>query len=62
MRYSLTPYIGRSAALVIALAPALAFAQQQAGAGAGPAAAQAAGPHKRGEVTGGGPAAPPHDA
>jgi outer membrane receptor protein involved in Fe transport len=32
MRYSLTPYIGRSAALVIALAPALAFAQQQAGA------------------------------
>ena len=25
MRYSLTPYIGRSAALVIALAPALAL-------------------------------------
>ena len=44
MRYSLTPYIGRSAALVIALAPALAFAQQQAGAAPDqpPAAAQAA--------------------
>lgn len=44
MRYSLTPYIGRSAALVIALAPALAFAQQQAGAAPDqpPAATQAA--------------------
>ncbi len=42
MRYSLTPYIGRSAALVIALAPALAFAQQQAAAEqAATAAAQA---------------------
>jgi outer membrane receptor protein involved in Fe transport len=41
MRYSLTPYIGRSAALVIALAPALAFAQQQAGAAAEQPAAKA---------------------
>ncbi|MBW8900101.1 MAG: Plug domain-containing protein, partial [Massilia sp.] len=42
MRYSLTPYIGRSAALAIALAPALAFAQQQGGTATEPPAATAA--------------------
>ena len=52
MRYSLTPYIGRSAALVIALAPALAFAQQQAGAAAEPSAAKADEPNNVVIVTG----------
>jgi outer membrane receptor protein involved in Fe transport len=52
MRYSLTPYIGRSAALVIALAPALAFAQQQAGTAAEQPAAKADEPNNVVIVTG----------
>ena len=52
MRYSLTPYIGRSAALDIALAPALAFAPQQAGAAAEQSAAKADQPNNVVIVTG----------
>ncbi|MDB5916454.1 MAG: TonB-dependent receptor [Massilia sp.] len=38
MRYSISRYIGRSAALAIALLPAIAFAQQQAASAPAPAA------------------------